>query len=248
MNWIKLSFVLAKRDLINRFKWSHIGSLWPLVSFAIYSLAVSIVYSKVFNLDLKNYLPYITSGIAAWTFVQAFLSEGVNLYFTFKGLIVNVKIPYWVYHLALAIKVSLLLGLQIPVILIVKAIFGQDFFPGILFLPISLIFIGLIGITTSRILAIIGAIWRDFAHLIPSVITIFTLITPILFPITLLEKAKWLYEFNPFFYLVSVVRDPIAGTIPIENHLVICLIMLLFSLLLAEYLERKVIRKIIPLL
>jgi ABC-type polysaccharide/polyol phosphate export permease len=181
-------------------------------------------------------------------FVQSFFVEGVNLLLTFKGLIVNINLPYVIYYLALVIKSLIILILQIPIISIVKLQFGQDFAPGLFFLPLSITLLSFLGIVIAKIVSILGIISRDLAHLMPSIITILTLVTPILFPISLLSNAKWIYEFNPMYYLISIIRDPLMGIIPNENHFKVCLLILIILYFCSLVLENKLQKKIVPMI
>jgi ABC-type polysaccharide/polyol phosphate export permease len=249
ISWVRLSIELSYRELINRYKWSTAGLLWPLISFGIYASAVSLVYSKVFSMQLNGYLAYLTSGLLAWVFVQSFLVEGVNLLYSFKGLIVNIKLPFLVYNLSLAFKSLILFLLQLPVVLLISLLSdGAGNLYMIFLLPLTLSLVTYVGIRISQIFSICGAISRDFAHLVPSIATLLTLTTPILFPITLLSKATWIYEFNPFYYLITVIRDPIQGKMPQVNHLAVCVLMALVSTLIARFLNKRVLGKVVPIL
>ena len=112
-------------EIRNRYKWSRLGSLWVILSFAIYCSSVSIVYSRIFNQDLKEYLPYLASGLLSWTFIQSFYVEGITLYSNYKGYIVNINLPFYVYSLVSVLRNLAIFLYQIPVLIFIKIIFSR---------------------------------------------------------------------------------------------------------------------------
>ena len=112
-------------EIRNRYKWSRLGSLWVVLSFAIYCSSVSIVYSRIFHQDLKEYLPYLASGLLSWTFIQSFYVEGITLYSNYKGYIVNINLPFYVYSLVSVLRNLVIFLYQIPVLIFIKIIFSS---------------------------------------------------------------------------------------------------------------------------
>ena len=39
-------------------------------------------------------------------------------------------------------------------------------------------------------------------------------VTPILFPPSMLKKHQWILDYNPFAYLLDLVRGPLTGHVP----------------------------------
>lgn len=239
---------MSTQELSSRFKWSKIGMLWPLISFTGYCLAVSVVFSTIFKMGLKSYLPFLATGVIAWNLIQSFLTEGINLFTSFKGIILNIRVPFLLFHLILANRLLIIFSLQLIVVLLVKVIFSDKFIPGIFYLPLSLAIVCFVGVNLSRILSIIGVILKDLVHVMPTITVILSLITPILYPIDLLKDYTWVYIYNPFFYLVTIVREPLLGASPRWTYLLICFILGVCFLFLAKILEDKLARKIVPLI
>ncbi|HLD13963.1 MAG TPA: ABC transporter permease, partial [Burkholderiales bacterium] len=52
---------LAWRDIRQRYTRTILGPFWLTLSTAIFLTFFSLVYSKLFNLDLHSYLPYLTA-------------------------------------------------------------------------------------------------------------------------------------------------------------------------------------------
>lgn len=246
--WGRLTLHMAGVETANRYRWSRVGTLWPTLSFAIYSVSVSVVFSVVFQQELRSYLPYLTTGLACWIFVQSFMVEGVNLLTTYQGYIVNIRLPLGLYPAILVLRSFYTLALQFPVIIVVKIIFGDTFFPGILLLPIALILLMVIGAYLASCFSYIGTLFPDVRHLVPSIATILTLITPILYPVSLLSEFPLLYKANPMYYLVTLVRDPLLGNVPPVSIWVGSLLTLCVLLPVQLMLSRRAGRRVVPLI
>lgn len=239
---------MSSQELSSRYKWSKIGMLWPLISFTAYCLSVSVVFSTIFTVGLKSYLPFLATGVIAWNLIQSFLTEGINLFTSFKGIIINIRVPFLLFSLILANRLLIIFSMQLIVVLSVKVLFLDAFFPGIFYLPLSLAIVCFAGVNLSRVLSVIGVILKDIVHVMPTITVILSLITPVLYPIDLLKEFTWVYTYNPFYYLVTIVREPLLGAIPKWSHLLACFLFGICFLLLAKILENKLARRIVPLI
>lgn len=245
---MKLVMHLARLEIGNRYKWSRVGSLWPSLSFALYATAISVVFTAVLNQDLRSYLPYLTSGLAAWTFVQSFLSEGVTLLSTYKGYIINVRIPFVVYSGVLVARSAYVFLLQLPIVVIAKILFADPFLPGIAVLPLALLVTSLAGALMAICFSYLGPLFPDMAHLMPSLIMVLWLVTPILYPPSLLDSYPLIYEANPMYYLVSLIREPLLGQMPGLSIWLGSLFSVFALGVLAFWLNRVVGKRIVPVL
>ncbi len=232
----------------NRYKWSRLGSLWVVLSFSIYCISVSIVYSRLFNQNLEDYLFYLASGLLSWTFIQSFYVEGITLFSNYKGYIVNINLPFYIYSLISVLRNLVIFLYQIPVLIIIKLVFSSPISFSMIIFPLSLTLVFITGILISGILAPIGVIFKDFAQLVPAIATILTLVTPILYPKELLKSATWLYEFNPMYYLVSLVRDPLLGKFPSFQVICVCLLFVVSLIPIQICVNRIFGKRIVPII
>jgi ABC-type polysaccharide/polyol phosphate export permease len=249
---VRNTFLLVSKivsiEIRNRYKWSRLGSLWVILSFSIYCISVSIVYSRIFDQNLKEYLPYLASGLLSWTFIQSFYVEGITLFSNYKGYIVNINLPFHIYSLISVLRNLVIFLYQIPVLIIIKIIFLSPVSFSMLMFPFSLTLVFIIGVLISGILAPIGVIFKDFAQLVPAVATILTLVTPILYPKELLKSATWLYELNPMYYLVTLVRDPLLGKFPSFQVICTCLLFVISLIPIQVFVNRIFGKRIVPII
>lgn len=78
---------------------------------------------------------------------------------------------------------------------------------GIVISVVSLFFI-------IYLLAFVSARFRDLQPLVQSVVPLLFFLSPVLFKLEQAPELKWVMLFNPLTYYVSIIRDPILGTLP----------------------------------
>ena len=67
--WTHLAFA----DLMARWRYSFFGILWSIIQPLGMTLLLSFVFSRVFNIDINRYAPYIFSGIIIWECILTLL-------------------------------------------------------------------------------------------------------------------------------------------------------------------------------
>ncbi|TGT79095.1 ABC transporter permease, partial [bacterium M00.F.Ca.ET.157.01.1.1] len=91
--------------------------------------------------------------------------------------------------------------------------------PGFLVLSLNLLWIMLI-------LAVLCARYRDMTQVMQNLLQVMMYLTPIMWmPRTLPEGiSQRLLDLNPFYHLISVVRDPLLGELPFATSWIACIV------------------------
>ena len=76
----ELWFYLAWQDIRLRYRRSKIGPFWITLSMAIFCLALGVVYGQLFQMNLAEYLPFLSVGFVIWGLIAGMLGEFPNLY------------------------------------------------------------------------------------------------------------------------------------------------------------------------
>jgi ABC-type polysaccharide/polyol phosphate export permease len=64
------------------------------------------------------------------------------------------------------------------------------------------------------VLGLIGAHFRDLQPIITNLLQVLIFVTPVIWFPTALGSRRWIADVNPFHSLISVVREPLLGTVP----------------------------------
>lgn len=210
----ELWLYLAWQDIRLRYRRSKIGPLWITLSMAIFCVALGIVYSKILQVGVADYLPFLAVGFVIWGFLSGMLSEFPNLYIENAAYLKDTHInPITILFRATARNVFIFAH---NALIIIGIYIYFDIQPGIVaFVAIPglvLVLLNFVAIGVS--LSILGARFRDVAPVIQSLIQIVFFISPIMWMPHLLAPDSWVITANPVGYYLDLIRSPLLGTAP----------------------------------
>ena len=210
----ELWLYLAWQDIRLRYRRSKIGPLWITLSMAIFCVALGIVYSKILNMDVAEYLPFLAVGFVVWGFLSGMLAEFPNLYVENAAYLKDAHInPITILFRAVA-RNTFIFGHNALIIIGIYVYFNVQ--PGVVaFLAIPgllLVLLNFVAIGVS--LSILGARFRDIAPINLSLIQIVFFISPIMWMPHLLSADSLVILANPVGYYMDLIRAPLLGTAP----------------------------------
>lgn len=239
--WIRLAWTETKR----RYRRTAIGPLWVSLSMLIFSLVLSVVWATLWQQSVKEFLPFLLSGLLAWTFISSCIGESTSTLISAEAVLKNRKFPYSVYTNALITKQLIIFGHNLLVLLIVKLIlqpatFNLNF---LLFIPgLFLVIFNLYWITLLT--ATLCLRFRDFQQLITIFLQIIMFITPIFWPRErLIGHAEILVDANLIYHLTDVLRSPLLGQIPsLSSFVIVLLTGIIGNFIVIKFMNKKIKR------
>ncbi len=228
-NHYRLLANFTKQDFFARFTNSMAGLLWLFITPVANIIIYSFVFGYVFQLRALpefgeiEFVLFMMIGYLPWiAFADAF-GKSTTLLLEKAGLITKVKFPVQILpivctlipYVTHSIGLCLLLGF-----LALKGYFSTVW----LLLPLIyfLQFIFTMGLVA--ILSALSVFLRDLQQLVTLAITIWFFLTPIIYPISLIESEaiEFFFLFNPMHSFVSLYRGIILlGEIPYLNLMIV---------------------------
>ncbi|XYJ11333.1 ABC transporter permease [Telluria sp. B2] len=225
---LRLAWMLAKRDLQNRYASSYAGVAWnigvPLLYSGINVLVFSILMSgkmgKAYG-DIPFAMFYFVP-LSLWTLFADVVGRAPTILREYSYLINKIAFPAWV--LPLVPLASALLSQAIILLLTI----GLAVHLGVTIASSAWLYIVIWAVAVIITLGIAYAVASlsvyvpDMAQAVPVGITILFWLTPILYPATLVQEkgALWMrniiMDFNPFYYVVDMSRHAVFGSAPVE--------------------------------
>ncbi len=244
----RLWLTLAKLDLKARFRGTTFGTLWIVLAMAIKIMAISVVYSYVLNKDFKSYLLFLSTGLIIWQYISSILTSSTITYIKASNFLQQMPMPLSLFayqNVARETLVFLLyLALIVPILLFVN---GFSLPPLSLVLAIVFGFVLLVlnGLFATMWLGWLTARFRDFQHVVTSLIQVAFLVSPVLWPPPDSLRNHPLVLWNPFYHLLEIVRAPL-----LEHHIPwfsikVVLGLLVFSILLDAVVYQRVKRQLV---
>lgn len=207
----RLAAALARLDIRNRYRGSVLGPFWLTLSTAIMVVALGLLYSTLFRMNLAEYLPWLAVSLIIWNLVSQTVSEACITFSSADGIIRQLPLPYTTHVLRTVFRNALIAAHSLPLILVVLVLF--DAMPGLealLALP-GLALMAVNAVAAGMVLGMACARFRDIAPIVASVMQLAFFLSPVIWKPELLQEAQVWLPLNPFYVLMEVVRGPLLS-------------------------------------
>lgn len=223
--WLLLGWLEIKQ----RYTRSVLGPLWITISMAVMVGSIGVVYGSLFKQDMKNYLPMVGCGFVVWGYISGTINDACFSYINNGRYILQTNASFFIYIFQNIWKQLIIFvhNLAIPITLIF--IFGADDYANFLLVIPGLIIVTLNLIWISQLVAIYSVRFRDIPQMVSAVIQILFYVTPIMWKPNMLPTNNILLEYNPFVYLVDILKSPLMGDSPKIESWVISVIILVIG-------------------
>lgn len=205
----ELSMTLLKRDINAKYRQSVLGYLWAFIPSVFTSLAFTMANNSntiKFNQTEIPYPAFVIFSMVIWqTFVEAIngpvqtISESkvmlAKINFKREALIVSKFLEVWFNFL---IKILLIVGTFIY--------FEVSVSWTIIFVPLALSVLILLGILIGLLLSPLSLLYKDVSYGLSVFINFFLFITPVVFPKPVTGNFATLVNLNPVTHIIEAIR------------------------------------------
>ena len=243
-NFIKyydLLIALLLRDIKIKYKRSILGFAWSILNPLLMMIVMSIVFSTIFKTDIKNFPIYLITGQVIFSFFSEATNTAMTSIISNGGLIKKVYIPKYIFALSKVMFSFTNMLFSLVAVVIVAIATKLPITPAILLFPLPLIYVFIFSLGVGLLLASYAVFFRDLLHLYGILLLIWTYLTPIFYPITILpENVKKVIMFNPMFVYIDNFREIILyGKVPSLSSNLLCICYSLIALLVGTLAFRK---------
>lgn len=237
--------MMGWEDIRQRYRRSVLGPFWITISMATLIGLLGVIYSRIFKMDIRTYLPFLAVGYIVWGFISMSVSESCGAFQEGERIIKQVKWPFSVYVLRVVWR-NFIVFLHTIVIFVPLVIFfdlNMGFvsllaIPGLVLLYANQVWLGLT-------LAILSARFRDVVQIVGTVVNIMMFATPIMWPVTTLGDMAWVAHVNPAFHFIDLIRAPMLGQYPSGWSWVVAIATVMVGSVCSILLFRRVSRRIV---
>ena len=226
----------------DRFARTALGSFWLGLSNLLSIAVLSFVYGTVFKVkDFNSYVVYLGIGLVAWNAIASAMQSAPNLFRTNAANIKNTNIHPIFYSLEeWSFQVQTFLQ-SFGLVVLALSFFQHN-------LVLHLLTAGLLPLINLLIfiywfpllLCLLGARYEDFFQLVPIVLQLMFLLTPILYRKETLGSLSWTADINPLYRVLSSLRHAMMqGDVKFEQVLPMLIINLLGVYTSAWLLQRQ---------
>lgn len=220
---------LIKRDLQMKYRRSKLGVAWSILTPLGLVLIVGTVYSIIFGSDPKVFIPALFAGLNPWLFMSGTADGATFAFLSAEGYIKQSTVAAQIFPLRTTLVNFVNLLYSVLAFFAIYLFLQPDCFgPKMLLCIPGLVIMFIFVLGLANINSVITLSLRDFQPLLGLVFQGLFYATPIIFPAKMLADKgfAFIYEINPFYYMLEVVRLPMLGeSLPDLKTYVIALVM-----------------------
>ncbi len=240
--WLQLGW----QDIKQRYRRSTLGPLWITIATGVMALALGLLYSMLFQISVRDFLPHVTVGFIIWGFISGCIKDGANVFIENEGLIKQLPSALSVHVYRLVWRQLLFLAHNMVIWVILIAVFRIPLGWSALWAVPALALLVVNGVWVTMLFGIIATRFRDVAPLLESLVQLLFYVTPIVWMTDTLreqggevaQRAR-IAELNPLYHYLEIVRAPMIGKDIVAYHWGIVGICTLIGLLLALFVMRQ---------
>jgi ABC-type polysaccharide/polyol phosphate export permease len=219
---------LTIREIKGKYRRTVLGQLWSLANPLATMLVYTIVFAFIFQAQprpgdpsgLDIYPLWLLAGYLPWTFFVRAVTGSIGSVIGSAGLLKKVYFPRAALPISTTASVVVTWGIEMLVLVVAVSIAGAFVLPWLPLVIVFMLLLALFGVGVGMLLAIANVYFRDVQHLTTIALTLWMYLTPIIYPIHLVEglaerHGEWiltLYRLNPMERFVTVFRNLIYDT------------------------------------
>lgn len=238
---------LVGKDFKHKYRRSTLGVLWSVLNPLLMMVVMTAVFSFMFRFDIENYPLYLILGQILFALMSTATSTAMTSIIDAAPLLKKIKINRAIFPTE---KVAFaLINFLFSMIAAVGVMLWFHIFPSwsMLAFPLLVLYVLIFSLGIGMLLSALAVFFRDIVHLWSVIITAWTYMTPIFYPVSILEPwMQQVMEFNPMYHYVSYLRDIMMNsTVPGIAENVVCLGIALVVLALGVFVFKKMEKKFI---
>lgn len=225
----------ASGDIRARYRRSFLGPLWLVVGTAIGVLGLGYLWAGIFGLPYGEYVPSLAAGLVTWQMLSGTIAESPTMLVFNAPIIRNLRTPVAFFSLQLVLRHLITFAHNALVVIGVLLIYppGWSLTPLLAVVGLALVAVNLWWI--SLLIGMLGARFRDLDPLVKAGMPVLFFLTPVVFRPDHVPVSRSILYLNPLTYFITVIRDPLLGSVPPLFVYGVVLAMLVFGSALAYW-------------
>ncbi|MGE8339832.1 MAG: ABC transporter permease [Flavobacterium sp.] len=212
-----LLMLFVKRDIITVYKQTVLGPLWYLIQPLFTSITFTIIFNNVAGIKTGSIPPFLFNlgGIMVWNYFTACLNGTSDTFKSNAGIFGKVYFPRIITPLSIVISNLIKFGIQFGIFIFFYIFFyfqGADLSlnGSILFFPILISFMGILGLGLGMMISSMVTKYRDLNNLVGFGVQLLMYISAVMYPMELIKeklpKFGWIVQYNPLAYVIETSR------------------------------------------
>lgn len=237
---------LVMRDIKTKYRRSVLGLVWTVLNPLLMMTVLSIVFSYFFSRygEIENFPVYLLCGQVIFNFFNESTSIAMGSIVHSGELIKKVYVPKYLFPITKVMSSGVNLLASMIALVIVMVVTRARVTPTVLLAVFPLLYVLLFSTGVSLFLSAAAVSFRDLMHLYGVITTAWMYLTPVIYPISILDGAPKIVGFivnaNPLTAFIKIFRCVVLDgvTAPAILH-VQSLVWCAIALLIGSYVFKK---------
>jgi len=229
----ELAWRLVVRDISAQYRQAFLGILWAFI-LPLANTVTWIFLSKSGIVNVASttvpYPLYVFTGTMLWAIFMDALNAPLQQVNAARGMLAKLNFPREALIVSGIYQTLFNAAIKVALILVTLVVVGIN--PGwnLLFFPLGIVSLILVGTTLGLFITPLGMLYGDIGRALPLFMQFLMYITPVVFPMPKGGLAGTLFMLNPITPLILTARDLLTGQMPqfLTYYILVNLVMGLF--------------------
>ena len=119
-----LAWTLAWQDVLARYRGSVLGPFWITLSMGLMVLGIGLLYARLFNLPLNDFMPFVALGIVFFGMINGTINEGCSTFIQASGILSQTALPMFTFVWRTVLRNLINLAHHAVIIVVVLIFYG----------------------------------------------------------------------------------------------------------------------------
>ena len=221
-----LLMLFVKRDVITLYKQTILGPLWYFIQPLFTSVIFTLIFNNLASIPTGNGVPaflFNLAGITSWNYFKQCLTGTSDTFKKNQGIFGKVYFPRVIMPLSVVVSNLIKFGIQLLVFIcfFIYYKFFTDVAEGasiqyeIIWLPVVIILMGLLGLGFGMIISSMTTKYRDLSFLVAFGVQLLMYASAVMYPLNYfkekLPNISWFVEYNPMTTIIEAFRYMTLG-------------------------------------
>lgn len=206
-------WVISKQQVLSRYRRTILGPWWITLQRLFFIAGLSLLFGALLGRDIAEFIPYVAIGFIVFSVLVSSLNTSATLITANISVLKNSAMPVSILNFRFISTTLIQLGHDLVAVVITLLVLHRNWTEAAFLSVLGLALVLINAFAISFWVAPLAARFRDLAPLIQTLSSVFMFITPIFwYPDDLAgSQRNLLTVWNPFAYLLEIVRSPILG-------------------------------------
>ncbi len=222
-----LLILFVKRDVVTLYKQTILGPLWYLIQPLFTTIIFTLIFNNLADIPTGKGIPnflFNLAGITSWNYFKECLTGTADTFKKNATIFGKVYFPRVIMPMSIVVSnlIKFLIQLLVFVGFYIYFVFFTDKASNarpqdiVLFLPILIFFMGILGLGLGMIISSLVTKYRDLTFLVSFGVQLLMYGSAVMYPLSYFEEKLpnllWLVKYNPMTIVIETFRSMTLGT------------------------------------